>query len=275
MSQLRQPDSIPTSASGASPLAVALDAALRAGDVIRDRFDTRKEINFKGPSNPVTDVDLLAEKSAVGFLREEYPDFGVLSEESEPIVTGSPYRWIIDPLDGTRNYVFGIPHVAVVVALARHGEVVVGVTYDPIRGEIFTAEKGNGAHLNATPISVSAKDNMDESLLGMDMGSTDEHALAALEVVRTLWKGTQGVRLMGSSALGLAYAACGRVDLYFHRRLSPWDLASGLLLVSEAGGRVVDRLGEPATLESNSVVASSPQLVDAFLGATVGLEWRR
>ena len=147
MGQPQQPDSIPPSTSGASPLAVALDAALRAGDVIRDRFDTRKEVAFKGPSNPVTDVDLLAEKAAVGFLREEYPDFGVLSEESAPIVTGSPYRWIIDPLDGTRNYVFGIPHVAVVVALARDGEVVIGVTYDPIRGEIFTAEKGNGAHL--------------------------------------------------------------------------------------------------------------------------------
>jgi len=256
-------------------LAVALDAALRAGEVIKDRFDTRKEISFKGPSNPVTDVDLLAEKAAVGFLREEYPDFGVLSEESEPIVTGSPYRWIIDPLDGTRNYVFGIPHVAVVVALAREGEVVIGVTYDPIRGEIFTAEKGKGAHLNANPISVSSKEKMDETLMGMEMGSTDEHALSALEVVRTLWKGTQGMRLMGSAALGLAYAACGRVDLYFQRRLSAWDLASGLLLVSEAGGKVVDRLGEPATLESTSVVASSPGLVNTFLDATVGLEWRK
>ena len=111
--------------------------------------------------------------------------------------------------------------------------------------------------------------------MGMDMGSTDEHALSALEVVRTLWKGTQGVRLMGSSALGLAYAACGRVDLYFHRRLAPWDLASGLLLISEAGGKVVDRLGAPATLESDSVIASSPVLVDTFLGATGGLEWRK
>ena len=275
MGQPQQPDSIPHSAGGASPLAVALDAALRAGDVIRDRFDTRKEVAFKGPSNPVTDVDLLAEKAAVEFLREEYPDFGVLSEESEPIVTASPYRWIIDPLDGTRNYVFGIPHVSVVVALAREKEVVIGVTYDPIRGDIFTAEKGNGAHLNATPISVSTKGNLNETLLGMDLGSTDQHALTALEVVRTLWGEVQGVRLMGSAALGLAYAACGKTDLYFHRRLAPWDLASGLLLVSEAGGKVVDRLGDPATLESNSVIASSPVLVDTFLGATEGLEWRK
>ena len=272
-SRLSQP--IPDSRSGKSAHTVAIEAARRAGQVILDRFHTYKEVSFKGRANLVTDVDLLAEKAALELLRDEYPDFGILSEESDPIVTGSSYGWVLDPLDGTRNYASGIPHFAVVVALTRDGEVVLGVTYDPVRGELFTAEKGKGAYLNDVPISVSTKEEIPECLLGFDMGYIDEKAVMALDMVKALWPGMQSIRVMGSAALGLAYAACGRVDIYFHHHLASWDIASGLLLVSEAGGKVVDRHGDPATIDRESVIASSHHLVIRFLAATEGLEWRR
>ncbi len=267
--------SIPASTSGRDALTIAIEAARRSGDIILDRFHTLKEISFKGRANVVTDVDMLAEKAALQLLREEYPDFGILSEESDPIVTGSSYTWVLDPIDGTRNYASGIPHISVVVALARDGEVIVGVTYDPVRKEVLTAEKGNGAYLNDSPISVSSKDDIPDCLLGFDMGYVDDRAVLALDLIKSLWPGMQSIRVMGSGALGLSYAACGRVDIYFHHRLYPWDIASGLLLVSEAGGSVVDRHGNPATLESESVIASSPHLISKFLAATEGLGWRK
>ena len=272
-SRLSQP--IPDSRSGKSAHTVAIEAARRAGQVILDRFHTYKEVSFKGRANLVTDVDLLAEKAALELLRDEYPDFGILSEESEPIVTGSSYGCVLDPLDGTRNYASGIPHFAVVVALTRDRQVVLGVTYDPVRGELFTAEMGKGAYLNDVPIAVSSKQEIPECLLGFDMGYIDEKAVMALDMMKALWPGMQSIRVMGSSALGLAYAACGRVDIYFHHHLAPWDIASGLLLVSEAGGKVVDRHGDPATIDRESVIASSHHLVSRFLAATEGLEWRR
>ena len=269
------PIPIPDSTSGKSPLAIAVDAARSAGRVTLDRLHTPMEVKFKARTSIVTDVDLLAEEAAIRLLREEYPDFGILSEESEPLVTGSPYTWILDPLDGTRNYAAGISHFAVVVALARDGEVVLGVTYDPTRDEIFTAETGGGAHLNGTPISVSPKEDILECVLGFDLGYADEKAVLALDMVRALWPGMQSIRIMGSAALGLAYAACGRVDIYFHHNLSPWDIASSLVLAPEAGGMMVDRHGEPATLQRESVIVSSPLLIDRFLTATNGLEWRK
>ena len=254
---------------------MAIEAARRAGQVILDRFHTTKEVSFKGRANVVTDVDLLAEKAALELLRDEYPGFGIISEESEPVVTGSSYVWVLDPLDGSRNYASGVPHFCVVVALLREGQVVLGVTYDPVREELFTAAKGEGAYLNGVPISPSPKQEIADCLLGFDMGYIDEKAVMALDMMKALWPGMQSIRVMGSAALGLAYAACGRVDIYFHHHLAPWDIASGLLLAPEAGGRVVDRYGKPATIDSESVISSSPHLLARFLAATEGLEWRK
>jgi myo-inositol-1(or 4)-monophosphatase len=269
------PELVPASQSGRSALEVSIDAARRAGQIVRDRFQTHKEISFKGRANIVTDVDLEAERSILGLVRTEYPEFGILSEESDPIKTGSAYTWVVDPIDGTRNLAEGIPHFCVVVALAKGDEVVVGVTYDPMKEELFTAERGKGAFLNGSPISVSQRQEIADSILGFDLGYTDEKAGFALDMVRSLWPGLQAMRLMGSSALGLAYAAAGRTDLYFHHFLSPWDIASGLLLAREAGGEVVDKQGQPANLYTPSVIVSSPHLIDRFLQATEGLEWRK
>jgi myo-inositol-1(or 4)-monophosphatase len=268
---------IPPSRSGRSALDLAVEAARRGGQVIRERFLTTKEIRFKGRADIVTDVDLASEREILGLLRAEYPQFGVLAEESAPIesAAGSSYSWVIDPLDGTRNYASGIPHFCVVVALAQGEEMVLGVTYDPMREEMFTAQAGQGAFLNGDPITVSIQQELDKCLLGFDLGYVDAKAVLAMDMMRGLWPGFQSMRLMGSSALGLAYAAAGRVDLYFHHSLAPWDVASGLLLAREAGGEVVDRQGQRALLHTPSVITSSPHLIDRFLKATDGTAWRQ
>ena len=265
----------PLSRTGRSAMDVALAAARAAGGILTDRWLTDKEVSYKGRADIVTDVDLAAEKAILDLLRDEYPDFGILSEESEPIRADSPYTWVVDPLDGTRNYAHGVPHFCTVVGLAHGDGVVLGVTYDPVAQELFTAEAGKGAYLNGAPLSVTESQEMSESLLSFDLGYVDEKAGLALDMIRGLWPGIQSMRLMGSAALGMAYAAAGRVDLYFHHSLSPWDMVAGLVLVQEAGGTVVDRQGRPANLSTPSVIASSHHLIGRFLQATEGSEWRK
>ena len=268
------PELPPKSRSGREALDVAQEAARVAGRIIQDRFQTSLQISFKGPADIVTDVDLAAEKAVLDLLREEYPEFGSLAEESQPVDTGSPFTWVVDPLDGTRNFASGIPHFCTVVALAHQGEIVLGVTYDPMRDELFSAELGKGALFNGAPMSVSDVDQIDQAVLCFDLGYLDEKAGLALDLLRSLLPGIQGFRLMGSAGLGLAYAAAGRVDIYFHHSLSPWDMASGLLLAREAGGEVVDRQGQRAGLFTPSVIASNPALIQSFLQATEGHPWR-
>ena len=270
----KETEPIPLSQFGRPALEVSIDAAKRAGEIIKERFLTDKEVRFKGRADIVTDVDLAAERVILDLVQSEFPQFSILSEESSPIETGSPYTWVIDPIDGTRNFAEGIPHFCVVVALARGNDVVMGVTYDPIKEEIFTAQQGEGAWLNGEPMSVSDRQEIPQCVLGFDLGYYDDKAATALDMIRSLWPGFQTMRLLGSSALGMAYAAAGRLDLYFHHSLSPWDSASGLLLAREAGGNVVDRQGQDAHLFTPSVIVSSQTLIDRFLEATEGLAWR-
>lgn len=265
----------PLSQSGRTPLEVCLAAAQRAGPVIRERFLADKEIRFKGRADIVTDADLAAEKVILDLVQDEYPQFSILSEESRPVETDSPYTWVIDPIDGTRNFAEGVPHFCTVVALAHGDQTIAAVTYDPIKEETFTAAAGQGAFLNGRPIAVSDRQEIAHCVLGFDLGYVDAQAATALDMIRELWPGFQTMRLLGSSALGMAYAAAGRLDLYFHHSLSPWDSAAGLLLAREAGGNVVDRQGQDADLYTPSVIVSSPHLIDRFLTATDGMEWRR
>lgn len=254
---------------------VALRVAEEAGGLLLERFHTEKEVSFKGRADLVTDVDKLVESRIIEALSSEFPEAGFLAEESEPVSGSSEYTWIIDPLDGTRNYVIGIPFFSQVIALARNDDILLGLTYDPVRREMFQAVRGRGASLNGSPISVSPKGRLEDSLLGYDLGYVDENAGRAIEMVLHLWPNIQGTRIMGSAALGLAYAACGRVDMYFHHNLSPWDVASGLLLVREAGGVVTDKRANPSTLHSEGIIASGADLHAEFIRATDGLPWRR
>ncbi len=265
------------SRSGRTALDVALDVSREAGDTLLARLHTDKEVSYKGKGRAdlVSDVDKLVEARVIERLRSEFPDDGILGEESGGADSASGFTWIIDPLDGTRNYVRGIPFFCTVLAMAEGRNVKLGLTYDPVRSEMFRAVRGGGAFLNDEPIAVSGKTELDEALLGYDLGSVDELAATAIEMILSLWPDIQSARIMGSAALGLAYAACGRTDVYFHHNLSPWDVASALVIVPEAGGVLTDKYESPAALATGSVIAAGPELHARFLRATDGLAWRR
>jgi myo-inositol-1(or 4)-monophosphatase len=265
---------IPLGTSGKTAIQVAKDAALKAGDLMAERFYQVKDISFKGAGDIVTDVDKESEELLRSILVKEFPDLGFLGEESAGDRADRGYVWIVDPVDGTRNYAAGIPFVSLVVGLALDGEVLVGVNYDPLLKEMFSAERGKGAFLNDTPIHVSEKTALKESILGMDMSYGSSLSMHGLDIIKSIWPEMWSVRIMGSSALGLAYAAAGRYDLYFHGGLSPWDQVAGMLLVEEAGGIITDRSGRRATLYSDGLIASSRKLHAEFMRRTDAMEWR-
>jgi len=256
---------LPVAESGKNALEVAIAAAKEAGEILLAHFGSVRQIKHKSQGNLVTDADILSEKLIIDFLKREYPDFGILSEESNPSASVSGYTWVVDPLDGTNNYTYGIPFFCVNIALVQDEDILLGITYDPMRGELFQAEKGKGAYLNDSPIRISAISSLQESLIGLDLGYSHDRGSQMLDTVNRLWGQVHCVRLMGSSSLGLAYVACGRVSLYFHRYLFPWDIASGLLLVREAGGEVVDWQGRPANFRDTELVASNLTLQREFL----------
>ena len=266
---------LPVSRSGLGALSVCENAARRAGELVLSRFRSDVEVSLKGRANVVTDADLASERVILDYVQEEYPDFGILSEESDPVPGASPYTWVVDPIDGTRNFAEGIPHFCIVVAIADGDEVVAGVTYDPVRDELFSAQKGTGALLDGQPIRISDRRNIDEAILGFDLGYDFGQAKHLMEMVAGIWPQISGYRLMGSSAMSIAYTAAGRIDLYAHHSLSAWDIASGILLAREAGARVLDRATlQDANLHSPGLIIANQSLLDQFLAMTNGYTWR-
>ncbi|MBI4202933.1 MAG: inositol monophosphatase [Chloroflexi bacterium] len=262
-----------TTPSLSSALQAGIAAAREAGALARQRFATAKEVSHKGRHDLVTDVDVEAERRIRAALGHAFPGIGVEGEEMGGDGAGE-VRWVVDPIDGTRNYASGIPHFCVSIALAQGDDVLVGVIYDPLRDELFSTAKGQGAFLNGQPMHVSPKASLEECILSFDIGNMNPKGAQALGLVLGLWPGMQSLRIMGSAALGLAYAACGRVDLYFHHSLYPWDVASGLLLVREAGGEVLDRVtGKAAGVSCQGLLASSRPLLEEFLNLTKESEW--
>ena len=268
-------DNLPRSQSGHSALTVCETAARRAGALVMERFRTEVQVSLKGRANVVTDADLASERLILDYVTAEYPDFGILSEESAPVPGAAPYTWVIDPIDGTRNFAEGIPHFCVVVAIAEGAAVAAGVTYDPVRDEMFAAQRGQGAYRNGERIAVSDRADLGEAIIGFDLGYDFDQAKLLLEMAGGVWPQVSGYRLLGSSALSIAYAAAGRIDLYCHHNLSAWDIAAGILLAREAGGLVLDRATlEEATLLSAGLIISNPALVEQFLALTEGTAWR-
>ena len=266
---------VPTSTSKRPALAVARDVALSAGETLVERFHQVKQVSFKGRGNIVTDVDTETEAQIFDMLGREFPDIPLLGEESPGVLPDSGYVWIVDPLDGTRNYASGIPFFSLVIGLALDGEVLLGVNYDPMRKEMFYAERGEGAFLNDGPMHVSERTSIEDSILGMDLSYNNQGAVNGLNLILSLWPGMQTARIMGSSALGISYAAAGRTDLYFHHQLEAWDQVAGVLLVEEAGGVVTDRTGRRAGLRSDGLIASNAALHAEFIRKTQGLEWQK
>jgi myo-inositol-1(or 4)-monophosphatase len=243
---------------------VMANAALKAArGLIRDFGEVEQlQVSVKGPSDFVSSADLRAEKTLKAELQRARPGYGLLFEESGAAEGGDPHhRWIVDPLDGTTNFLHGVPHFSISIALERDGDIVAGVIYDPTRDEMYWAEKGAGAFLNDRRLRVSARRQLGEALIatGFPFRGRPKHP-AYIATLARVTEATSGVRRFGSAALDLAYVAAGRYDGFWEFGLSPWDVAAGLLLVREAGGFVSDLAGGQNMLTSGDVLAANGPL---------------
>jgi myo-inositol-1(or 4)-monophosphatase len=245
---------------------VAHAAAARAGALLRSRYRERQEVTFKGEVDLVTAADRDAERLIVDAIRSAFPTHGIVAEESPPELGEDPHRWYIDPLDGTTNFAHGYPQFAVSIALAHGEDVLLGIVYDPVREESFSALRGQGARLNGAPIRVSETDRLAYALLGTGFPyDRRQHAAFYVAFLAEAMRRSQGVRRSGSAALDLCYLACGRLDAFWEWKLRPWDLAAGRLIVEEAGGRVSDFTGGPHRLSGEETAASNGHLHAALL----------
>ncbi len=246
---------------------IAVRAAREAGRVITRNFDRidRLTVADKGRNDFVTEVDRNAEAVIIGILREKYPQHAILAEESGA-QSGNEFEWIIDPLDGTTNFLHGLPQFAVSIALKVKGRLDLGVIYDPIKEEMFTASRGEGALLNDRKIRVSNRKGLEGALLGTGIPYRDLRFMDNyLGMLKDLTRDTAGIRRPGSAALDFAYVACGRTDGFWELGLSEWDFAAGALLVREAGGLVTDIGGGERFLETGNVIAGSIKVHNAML----------
>lgn len=231
-------------------------ALLAAGEIIRRGFARRRRVEYKELTSPVTDTDRAAEKKIMSVIRRAFPGHTFLAEESaflgkaDTAPAGDRYRWVIDPLDGTVNFVHGVPMSVVSIAVERNGVPLVGGVYDPFRNELFFAVRGRGARLNGSRIRVSGEKRMIRSLFitGFPYDS-HKNGGAYLKLVQPFLTSSMGLRRFGAAALDLAWVACGRAEGFWECKLSPWDIAAGMLLVEEAGGRVTDFSGRPMSID--------------------------
>jgi len=244
----------------------AIRVAKDAGRLLRDRVGTRIDIDHKGSINLVTDVDLASEKLIREAISTYYPRHEVLGEEGGLSKSGSEYRWVVDPLDGTTNYAHGYPIFCVSIALECKGEIVLGVVYDPMRDELFAAERGEGAALNNRPIRVSKTAELMQGLLSTGFPyDIKTSKLTNLDHWANFAMNAQALRRDGAAALDLCYVACGRFDGFWELNLSPWDTAAGALIVTEAGGRVTNFSGGPFSNYKPEIVASNSLIHDRML----------
>ena len=252
-------------------LALAIGLARQAGALLREGYGKSMHVDRKGVVDLVTEYDVHSEEIILDGLRRAYPGDAVLAEESGASGSGE-WRWLVDPLDGTSNFAHGLPIFSVSIACAHNGRTILGVVYDPLRDELFAAGLGQGALLNDQPVSVSATHALDDCLAATsfpyDLRSNPDNNLAQFAAVCLR---THDVRRLGSAAINLAYVAAGRVDAFWGMRLSAWDLAAGLLLVQEAGGRTSRMDGEADPLaEPTSILASNGLLHDSLLEVLAG-----
>ncbi len=247
-------------------LEAATDLARQAGGIIRDKFGGKFERGYKScPSDLVTEVDRASETLIITSLRQKFPGHDIIGEESSGSAAIAPggYAWCVDPLDGTTNFVYGIPFCSVSIGLILNGEVVAGVVYDPLRDECFSAAQGCGCFLNGKPVRVDTTRKMlNEALLVTGYPENKSYSGRLLRVdYHKVAQSCSNLRALGSAALELAYIACGRLTGSFENPLMPWDVAAGSLLVQEAGGRVTDIDGGKLSLERYLSIAASNGLI--------------
>ncbi|AIQ33708.1 MULTISPECIES: inositol monophosphatase family protein [Paenibacillus] len=265
--------------------AVAINAAAKAGEWIKSRQGLVKELNTKTSAQDlVTEVDKGVEQMIRRLILTHFPDHAILGEEGvSPGAAAATaaleeareheYLWIVDPVDGTTNFVHGFPFYCVSIALVIRGELTVGVIYDPIRDEMFVAEKGKGAYMHGVPTAVSTENVFGDSLIAMGFPPDREFAQPVnMAGLQSVLPQIRGIRAGGSAALHLAYVAAGRVDGYWEVGLSPWDCAAGVLLVLESGGRITDTLGRPYDIGTRHLVASNGHIHEYLVSSLKNAE---
>ena len=247
-------------------------AARRASQIINRAAQDIEHLRItpkKYNNDFVTEVDKAAEAAIIEILRQAYPDYGILAEESGlsgASEGGKDYQWIIDPLDGTTNFIHGFPQYAVSIAQTKNGVLEHAVVFDPNANELFTASRGSGAFLNDRRIRVSRRTRLNEALIGTGFPFRQfDNVDAYLAMFKELTQKTAGIRRPGAAALDLAYVAAGRLDGFWEMGLSPWDMAAGVLLIQEAGGLVSDLSGEGNHLTTGNVVAGTPKIFGQLL----------
>lgn len=238
-------------------LEAAREIAQEAGALLMRYFQRGVEYRLKGEFDLVTDADHASEALILERLRSRFPTHGVVAEETGGTQAASPHCWYVDPLDGTTNFAHGFPAFCVSLALAREGEVLCGVIFDPLHQELFEAERGAGACLNGRRIQVSLVSRLNDTLAATGFPSRKRHLNVNVHFFYQMAMLSHGVRRAGSAALDLAYVACGRLDAFWEFGLNPWDMAAGILLVEEAGGKVSDMRGEPLELHGPHLLADN------------------
>ena len=229
-------------------LDTSIDIAREAGALLLQYAERRIGFELKGDFDLVTEADRASERLIVSRLRAHYPDHSIVAEEGGGHEASSEYRWYVDPVDGTTNFAHGFPAYNVTLALEHAGDLVAGVIFDPTRQELFAAERGSGAFLNHRRVQVSSVRLLEQSLVSTGFPSQKRHENVNVHFYYQLGMMTHGVRRAGSAALDLAYVACGRLEAFWEFGLKPWDMAAGILMVTEAGGTCSDMRGNPATL---------------------------
>jgi myo-inositol-1(or 4)-monophosphatase len=251
-------------------LNIAVKAARRAGSLINRAALDRSvlEVRSKNRNDFVTQVDQAAEAAIIDIIRKAHPDHAILAEESGASAQKNEYCWVIDPLDGTTNFIHGFPQYCVSIAVQHRGLTAHGVIYDPTKNELFTASKGRGAFLDDRRMRVSRCPGLKEALVGTGFPFKELSRLDLyLAQLRAMMKSSSGIRRAGAAALDLAYVAAGRMDAFWEMGLSPWDMAAGALMVQEAGGLVGDLAGEAGFLEKGDIAAATPKVFTDLLRA--------
>jgi myo-inositol-1(or 4)-monophosphatase len=247
------------------------EQAARAGAVALAGWKGRFHAREKGPSDFVTEADHASQAAVRETILAAFPDHDVLGEEDEaPLVRRSAYRWIVDPLDGTTNFVHGVPHYAISVALEHEGRLLVGAVYDPSADECFTAIDGQGAWLNRQPIRASGTAELGSALVSVSFPARVEKGSRPLQDFEKIIVQSRAVRRTGSAALNLSYVACGRFDAYFAHETKAWDVAAGALLVREAGGMITGIDGRPFSVERPKFIAAGSAALHAQLFELIG-----
>ncbi len=240
-------------------LSLAIEAAKHAGIFLKENIDNITTIEEKSTEiNLVTDIDKRSEAMIIGMIKDRFPDHEIIAEESGASTGTSDYRWIVDPLDGTTNYTHGLPLFCVSIGVEYKGEMIAGAIYDPMRDELFSAEKGSGAFLNGKPIQVSTEARLIRSLLITGFPyNIHENPNHALEHFNNFTYEAQAIRRLGSAAIDMAYVACGRAEGFWEVHLHPWDMAAAIVIIREAGGMVTDFSGNPMNVYTPNIVASN------------------